>query len=89
MPAVNGLIFDRAMRSSQQRAAQSKAIRILSVEDHPIFREGLVVLIESAPDMVLVGQAANGIEAIAEFRRQRPDGRSWTCAFQARTGRIS
>ena len=48
-------------------------IRILSVEDHPVFRQGLATIIETESDMVLVGQAANGVEAIAEFRRHRPD----------------
>jgi len=48
-------------------------IRILSVEDHPVFRQGLVMILETEPDMVLVGQAANGVEAITEFRRCRPD----------------
>ena len=51
----------------------SKQIRILSVEDHPVFRQGLATIIETEPDMVLVGFAANGVEAIAEFRRHRPD----------------
>ena len=50
-----------------------KQISILSVEDHPVFRQGLATIIETEPDMVLVGQAANGVEAIAEFRRHRPD----------------
>src|SRR5712692_6067547 len=53
--------------------AQVKQIRILSVEDHPVFRRGLATIIETETDMVLVGQAANGVEAIAEFRRLRPD----------------
>jgi DNA-binding NarL/FixJ family response regulator len=53
--------------------AQSKQIRILSVEDHPVFRQGLATIIETEPDMALVGFAANGVEAIAEFRRHRPD----------------
>ncbi|HEV2863720.1 MAG TPA: response regulator transcription factor [Pyrinomonadaceae bacterium] len=53
--------------------ADAKQIRILSVEDHPVFRQGLATIIETEPDMVLVGQAANGIEAIAEFRRHLPD----------------
>src|SRR5215510_10208396 len=48
-------------------------IRILSVEDHPVFRQGLATILETEPDMVLVGQASNGVEAIAEFRRHRPD----------------
>jgi DNA-binding NarL/FixJ family response regulator len=48
-------------------------IRILCVEDHPVFREGLRAMIESEPDMTLVGYAANGVEAISQFRHYRPD----------------
>ena len=50
-----------------------KAISILSVEDHPVFREGLSTIIGSQSDMLLVAQASNAVEAIAEFRRHRPD----------------
>jgi len=52
---------------------RSDPIRILSVEDHPVFREGLITIISSQPDMLLVGQASNAIEAVTEFRRHRPD----------------
>jgi DNA-binding NarL/FixJ family response regulator len=48
-------------------------IRILCVEDHPVFREGLATVIASQPDMQLIGCAGNGVEAVAEFRRQQPD----------------
>jgi DNA-binding NarL/FixJ family response regulator len=51
----------------------SQPIRILSVDDHPVFREGLSKIIASQPDMALVAQATNAVEALAEFRRLRPD----------------
>ena len=53
--------------------AESKPIRILGVEDHPVFREGLSTIIASQPDMVLVGQAVNAGDAISQFRQLRPD----------------
>jgi len=52
---------------------QAQKIRILSVEDHPVFREGLSTIIGSQEDMLLLAQAANAAEAIEEFRRHRPD----------------
>jgi DNA-binding NarL/FixJ family response regulator len=48
-------------------------IRILSVDDHPLLRDGIAAVLESQPDMTLVGQACNGREAIEDFRRLRPD----------------
>jgi DNA-binding NarL/FixJ family response regulator len=48
-------------------------IRILSVDDHPVFREGLSTIIASQPDMILVSQATDAVEALSEFRRHRPD----------------
>ena len=51
----------------------AKPIRILSVEDHPVFRQGLATIVGGEQDMLLVGQASNAADAMAEFRRHRPD----------------
>ena len=48
-------------------------IRILAVDDHPLFRGGIVALVAHQPDMSLVGEASNGHEAIQQFRALRPD----------------
>jgi DNA-binding NarL/FixJ family response regulator len=51
----------------------SSRIRILAVDDHPIVREGIAGLVSVQPDMVVVGEASNGREAIQQFRTLRPD----------------
>src|SRR6202046_2549425 len=51
----------------------SEQIRILCVEDHPVFREGLSTILASQRDLVLIPYAGNAVEAVAEFRRHRPD----------------
>jgi DNA-binding NarL/FixJ family response regulator len=48
-------------------------IRILSVDDHPMLREGIAAVLSIEQDMVLVAEAANGREAIEQFRTHRPD----------------
>jgi DNA-binding NarL/FixJ family response regulator len=53
--------------------ASSGLIRILAVDDHPLLRQGIAGFIGDQPDMVLVGEAANGCEAIQQFRAHRPD----------------
>jgi DNA-binding NarL/FixJ family response regulator len=51
----------------------SETIRLLIVEDHPIFREGLALILSAQPDMQIAGSAGNATQAIAEFRRIKPD----------------
>ena len=48
-------------------------IRVLTVDDHPMLREGIAAVLASEPDIVLVAEAANGREAIEQFRTHRPD----------------
>jgi len=48
-------------------------IRVLSVDDHPLLRDGIAAIIDSQPDMSLVSQASSGTEAIQQFREHQPD----------------
>ncbi len=48
-------------------------IRLMTVDDHPIYRGGLAALIAAYPDFELVADAANGREAVERFRQHRPD----------------
>jgi DNA-binding NarL/FixJ family response regulator len=50
-----------------------RIIRILAVDDHPIFRAGLCSMVANECDMQIVGEAANGLEAVSQYRALRPD----------------
>jgi DNA-binding NarL/FixJ family response regulator len=51
----------------------TKQIKILTVDDHPLLRQGIAAVIKGEKDMLIVGEASNGREAIQMFRSQRPD----------------
>jgi DNA-binding NarL/FixJ family response regulator len=51
----------------------TKKINILSVDDHPLLREGIAAVLEDETDMVLAAEATNGKEAVEQFRAHHPD----------------
>ncbi|HBY58863.1 MAG TPA: DNA-binding response regulator [Solibacterales bacterium] len=52
---------------------KGRKIRVLFVDDHPVLREGLAAIVNSQPDMTVVGEAGSGEEAVAQYRELRPD----------------
>ena len=61
------------MGSSPKTGTSPTVIRVLTVDDHALIRDGVAALIASQKDMSLVGEASNGREAIEQFRSHRPD----------------
>jgi DNA-binding NarL/FixJ family response regulator len=61
------------MGSSPKIGASPGPIRVLTVDDHALIREGIAALIANQKDIRLVGEASNGQEAIEQFRSHRPD----------------
>jgi DNA-binding NarL/FixJ family response regulator len=53
--------------------AEAGPIRILSVDDHPVLRQGIAAIVAGQSDMSLVAEASNGREAIQQFRAHHPD----------------
>lgn len=74
LPAADS-IYDMTTeaRVSDVSPRDRRPIRVLSVDDHPIFRGGLATLIGTYPDLQLIAEAGNGQEAIERFRVHRPD----------------
>src|SRR6059036_1712347 len=48
-------------------------IRVFCVDDHPLMREGIAVIINHQPDMLLLAEASTGFEAIQKYREHQPD----------------
>ncbi|HEX4470026.1 MAG TPA: response regulator transcription factor, partial [Gemmatimonadaceae bacterium] len=54
-------------------AADGRVIRVMTVDDHPVYRDGLAALLALHNDFELVAEAGDGREAIELFRHHRPD----------------
>jgi DNA-binding NarL/FixJ family response regulator/serine/threonine protein kinase/DNA-binding winged helix-turn-helix (wHTH) protein len=77
-PAISTRLAEQASpvlgtRVISDVACLSVPIRVLAVDDHPLVRHGIAGLVGGQSDMMLVGEATNGREAIQQYRAHRPD----------------
>jgi len=63
----------RAEASSQEFGATTTHARVLVVDDHALLRTGVANIINQEPELEVVAEAANGIDAVEAFRQYRPD----------------
>lgn len=61
------------MSEDPSDAVKANRIRVLVADDHPTVRTGLAAVLSQEPDFELVGEAANGVEALAMYRESKPD----------------
>jgi DNA-binding NarL/FixJ family response regulator len=70
------MALDKASRKRRRRRRKvtaTRKIRVLTVDDHPLLRSGIAAVIEGEEDIMVVGEATNGKEAVESFRVHRPD----------------
>jgi DNA-binding NarL/FixJ family response regulator len=71
--ATSTLLFSGTILQVSRLAEKNDTFGILVVDDHPVMRDGLRAVIEQEPDMEVVGEAADGREAIGQFQKLLPD----------------
>jgi len=59
--------------SSTPLPAATTPVRVMCVDDHRLMREGIRRIVALQPDMVVVAEASNGVEAVEQFQRHKPD----------------
>lgn len=72
-PTTRGLVSHKFEPTVGGTTMKSGSIRVLIVEDHNVVRQGLAALLNMADGLEVVGEAADGVEAIAQFRKHQPD----------------